>query len=182
MVTEHNVHLAYYKWCYLCCVDTLSAPRAWLYMPLLIVMGIWDSLCTLQQKQLVTAVGCDILSLEIQAVALASTNDYFCACVLGICIVFFQSQAFKYSASLLVQSHRSREDLNAKMPQFLSLNLFVYVFKITMLFFFSVFMWTIVKLVFSITFKVWYLTFWFFCCLFVCFFLLGNLMGKNLGF
>lgn len=34
--------------------------------------GYLDSLCTLQQKQLVLVPGCDILSLEIQAVALAS--------------------------------------------------------------------------------------------------------------
>ena len=91
----------------------------------------------LAAKAIGLSPGCDILYLEIQAVALASTNDCLCACILGICIVFFQIQAFKYSAFLLVQSNRSREDLNAKMPHFLNLNLFVYVFKITLLFFFS---------------------------------------------
>lgn len=135
-----------------------SSLRVWLCVSLLIVMGIWESLY-LAGKAIGLSPGCDILCLEIQAVALASTNDYLCACILGICIVFFQMQAFKYSASLQVQSDGIREDLNAKPPCFLNLNLFVYVFKITLLFFFSVFTWTGVKLVFSITFNVWYLTF-----------------------
>jgi len=40
--------------------------------------------------------GYDHLCLETQAVALVSTSDYLCARISGICILFFQIQAFKY--------------------------------------------------------------------------------------
>ena len=61
----------------------------------------------LAAKAVALSPGCKTLCWKIQAVALASTYGYLCACVLGICIVFFQIQAFKYSASLQVQLNRS---------------------------------------------------------------------------
>lgn len=36
----------------------------------------------LAAKAVVPSSGCDVLSLDIQAVALASTNEYLCACIL----------------------------------------------------------------------------------------------------
>lgn len=81
----------------------------------------------LATKAIVPSSGYDILSFkDIQAVALASTNEY---CVRVSYVVFFLYQAF-----LQVQFKRSREHLNAKTPFFLNLNLFMYVFKITFLF------------------------------------------------
>lgn len=157
-----------------------SSPRVWLCMPLLIVMGIWEVFAPCSKSNWSYSWLWYALFGNSRS-CIASTNDYLCACILGICIVFFQIQAFKYSASLQVQSNRSREDLNAKMPRFLNLNLFVYVFKITLLFFFSLFMWTAVKLVFFHYFQCLVFNCLIFC-LFVCFFLLDKLMGKNLGF
>lgn len=54
------------------------------------------------------------------------------SCVLVSHVGFFLYQAFQYSAALQFKS--SRENLNAKMPCFLNLNLLLYVFKITFLF------------------------------------------------
>lgn len=93
VITEHSVRPTYSEKCYLCCAGMFSSPRvAWLCLLILIRTGTVFTPCSKSSF----SPGYDHLCLETQAVALVSTSDYLCARISGICILFFQIQAFKY--------------------------------------------------------------------------------------
>lgn len=93
VITEHSVRPTYSEKCYLCCAGMFSSPRvAWLCLLILIRTGTVFTPC----RKSSFSPGYDHLCLETQAVALVSTSDYLCARISGICILFFQIQAFKY--------------------------------------------------------------------------------------
>lgn len=93
VITEHSVCPTYSEKCYLCCAGMFSSPRVvWLCLLILIRTGTVFTPCSKSSF----SPGYDHLCLETQAVALVSTSDYLCARISGICILFFQIQAFKY--------------------------------------------------------------------------------------